>query len=885
MRLAILLFFLPAAPAAVLTVKTTGGTFSPVTRANIQAAFTAAACGDEIQIEAGTETLIDNTLELHKDCAEGNEVVVTTTMKSWLPDSDTRITPSYRPLIPMLRLQTNTNRGYIPILNVGSTAGNPHLSATNRGIKIVGIGFMAPAFLAGHTTRSWGFIRAGDYAVCNPDLAANANLTFDRLYMTSDFSATGQNGGAFKMAGNNIKIINSFLDDFHQWGEYQPGIMANNGGNNYLIRNNYLGTGMTEHVHFGNDGPFCQAGLVVPTGIVIEHNHAYKSLRWYAGTPYASGELSAMKNYFECKSCQDVDIRWNTGENSWANVQGQHNAITLTTRIRVNQAGTSGNEHDSSAKATNPTRANVDGTRTVVTLSCGTPGPTCNYENATGGKFDPVWTIGGCISLATVADPDGYQWEARQITAVNSATEVVVSPAFSASGLSDRRWSMSQCFNKVQDVRIFGNFWKNTVTELSFHPRDTSLGRGGTGGNVQYHNNISVASSPYYSNCCVLGYSSKVTWQGTASDYPISGFSFRNNTGAYGTAVAGTSGGQSDITRDTDGNFQFGTAITVVHETGGLYQNIAVENNLWGTTRWNVFGAAQFNESTADAATSRLRYNTAIGMTQSGYEPCAGNRVCGSPASFYSGTAFRPGFRNVAGNDFAIRPTSVYARAGTDGRDIGADPRQVASIRDLSVKPASDYIVFSWSLPEPLRQMPCSLEVSPDSSLIHDSGTYTVVNALRPDYFRRADSDRSNPRALQTAAGTRRWFQVGENTVVTGDDGAEHPLALTPKTAYHYRLMCGGATERGTVRTLPPAEAALSPVQIDARASVGALMRARYGSIVGGVAIGSAVPCASGCRISIPAAPGKPLLYYLDELDAHGAVVRTGVNPAVIPIG
>ena len=43
-----------AAFGAIITVTQTGGTYSPVTRANVQAAFAAASCGDEIQIEAGS---------------------------------------------------------------------------------------------------------------------------------------------------------------------------------------------------------------------------------------------------------------------------------------------------------------------------------------------------------------------------------------------------------------------------------------------------------------------------------------------------------------------------------------------------------------------------------------------------------------------------------------------------------------------------------------------------------------------------------------------------------------------------------------------------------------------------------------------------------------
>jgi len=891
MRLAFLfLALLSSAPAAVLTVTTTGGTFSPVTRANLQAAFDAAACGDEIQIEAGTEILIDRTLELHKDCPPGNEVVVTTTKKDWLPAPDARITPSYRPVIPMLRLQANTGQGYIPIINIGSASGSGYaVSATNKGIKLVGIGLMAPENVTAGSTRAWPFVKLGDVGVCGPALANNQNLTLDRVYMTGMFPnpvTAGMNmSSAIQAAGNNISILNSFFDDFYVTSEYSPGIMINNGGTGYLIRNNYLGSGMTESIHFGNSGPACQAGKVVPSDIVVEHNHSYKSLRWYPNTPYFARQ-TILKNFFECKSCQNAIFRWNTGENSWQNSDGQYYALTLTTRTNPTQAGATGVEHPSSAKSTNAVRANVDAARTTVTLSC--PSPPCAYTAQNGFDYNPHWTVGGCIALATVADPPSpYSgWEQREIVSVTDPWTLVVSAPFSESALTDRRWDAHMCFNKVQNIQAYGNFWKNVAAEVLFGPRDSSGGSGGTGGNLQYENNISVATSPYFLSNNLPAWITKVALTTTYAELsPIVGFSVRHNTGMYGTPQAATRGVQHpDNQRDADGNLKFGGGVGI-EEQKGLFRNIAIENNLWGPALGGPgMGKLTFDAATENSSSSRYRYNSGPTVNPWAYEPCSGNRICNSPAAFYGGTAFRPGFRNVAGNDFSLRSTSIYARAAADGQDLGADTRQVALIRDLTVKPVSDHLLFSWSLPEPLRQMPCSLEVSPDAALIRDSGFYTVVNALRPDYFRRADSDHANPRALKTASGTRRWFQVGEDAVVTGDDGLDHSLALTPDTDYYYRLMCGGAVERGVVRTLPAPAAAAGVVQVHARSSAGVQARVRYGSIAGGLINGAPVPCSGGCRIDIPAVPGRSLVYYLDELDSQGAVVRAGLNPTVTPV-
>ena len=93
------------------------------------------------------------------------------------------------------------------------------------------------------------------------------------------------------------------------------------------------------------------------------------------------------------------------------------------------------------------------------------------------------------------------------------------------------------------------------------------------------------------------------------------------------------------------------------------------------------------------------------------------------------------------------------------------------------------------------------MEVSPNSNLTTDLGSYQVVNALRPDYFIRADSDRSNKRASHSDDRLVRKFQVGQNKQEADDNGQMRNLALNPGTDYYYRLMCGGATERGSVRT------------------------------------------------------------------------------------
>ena len=185
-----------------------------------------------------------------------------------------------------------------------------------------------------------------------------------------------------------------------------------------------------------------------------------------------------------------------------------------------------------------------------------------------------------------------------------------------------------------------------------------------------------------------------------------------------------------------------------------------------------------------------------------------------------------------------------------------------------------------------MKNMGCQLEVSPDSNLINDLGNYTVVNSLRPDYFIRADSDRSNKRATSSGDGLLRWFQVGQNVEETDDNGDLRNLALSSDTDYHYRLMCGGATERGSIRTEKEPSDTVNrsniQVEIRAKANKGTQIRPRFGVNKLTVASAPAQTCTSECVIQISGVVGSQLIYYLDELDQLGNLVFQSTRPTVL---
>jgi hypothetical protein len=224
-------------------------------------------------------------------------------------------------------------------------------------------------------------------------------------------------------------------------------------------------------------------------------------------------------------------------------------------------------------------------------------------------------------------------------------------------------------------------------------------------------------------------------------------------------------------------------------------------------------------------------------------------------------------------------------QGGHDGADVGADPGNMPLLQGLTVTPMSRAVLFQWRVPTVMASVGCQIEVSPGSGLLNDDADYTVVNALRPDYFQRADSDRTNPRALKSSDGRQRWFQVGDSSVATGNDGQAHDLSLTPSATYYYRLLCGGAMERGSFQTAG-ADSGTSAITVDAHSSVAGAtqVRARYGVLSSTLTTGSPVACASGCTLSIPAVSGTSILVYVDELDGSNNVLYTSATPRLLAV-
>ena len=813
--------------AGIITITSIGGTFSPVTSSNLQKGFDLAKCGDEIQIEAGSilrtgaevnEVVIDGSkmtirtpyahhfavgesLKISglngtvsslnksqfpvtsvpepnlavlglgerksasfdgtysnsgitvftrgfqikydpakKDCKEGTEIVITTTKKNWLPDPDMRITPSYRPLLPTLQLIGDPL--YVPLVSVNDKV---------AGLKFVGVSFQKIGLLD-YIYYSFFDISSSTTIADESQLAQR--ISFDRNLFHTDHQLGNNWKNTFNLRSKGFAFINNFVDDLvgkPSDGETYISAVGTAFGP-FTIRNNYVCCAIGIPFIWGARDVDYTTNNPNSNDILLEHNSFYTSPKHYPTSPTYVGDAyhGIVKNCSELKGGVNAIFRWNTCENQFSGGGAQWYGFTFTARASAGPG---------------PGTCSLDGTRTVITC------PQLNQQN-------PIQ--GHVIGVNTGLTGDAkYQW--RTVVSINKATRsYTVSQPFSLSvGTSNLVYVyVSNPGNKVDNVQVYGNYFKNVASmslilgEDEIYPVRTE--------NISFRNNLMVYDSPFFRTAPGLQFRvSPFVINLAGKNYQIT-----NNT--------------SYVKPNWNPGVEYRQTMLVL-PTKGVIENIRFHNNLMPYDYIGGDSAETINILAAKGLVTgaSFRNNTLIGSGDA-IQPCKPSDCTGNITK----GKYEPKYRNPEKNDFSLAPGSAYTNAGTDSKDLGIDIEEVAIIRDLIVKAESTSLIFNWRVPRFMAKMGCQLEVSPNSNLTTDLGSYVVVNALRPDYFIRADSDRSNKRAGKSEDGLLRTFQVGQNIEEKDENGQIRSLALDPNTDHFYRLMCGGATERGKVRTL-----------------------------------------------------------------------------------
>jgi hypothetical protein len=266
-------------------------------------------------------------------------------------------------------------------------------------------------------------------------------------------------------------------------------------------------------------------------------------------------------------------------------------------------------------------------------------------------------------------------------------------------------------------------------------------------------------------------------WGGADPSYEIS-----NNT----VYVSGTSSTGGMIHTEIPSTSKF-------LGTGRIFANIVPKNSSgFFATRGETADSTAALESMLNCnpcTTSEVGYNVAMGAATTNYPAgalwtgCASASACSQDWDSTQGYGVTL-FRNRGKRDFRIKAGHTFARNGYAARDIGADMNAVPDIRNLDVTATDRLVRFSYAVTPVMADVPCVAEVNTSPDFL---GSYAgELGAIATHYRKDADDYDAFPRS---PGKIRRNIVIG------------HTVALTAGTAYYYRLSCGGWSERGSFTT------------------------------------------------------------------------------------
>jgi len=332
----------------IVNTPSPGTVRGPVTTlSGLQTAYAAAACGDIIQITAGS-SITGPWSPAGKVCDNAHYITVESTgiSNGNFPAQGTRTTPCW------------SNVGVLPNRPVYSCATPAQLTAkiiapnSSSSVILNGtdhIRFIGIEFTRITTPHSFIFMLV-DFRTSG---ATQPNhIIFDRCWFHGvnadgqfpQVSATDTSTvrAIYLAQANYVGMIDSYFSDFYVNGSVSTtgqtdaqaitggiGTVANTNWGAYKIVNNHI-EGSTEGIIFGGGpGPaltptgctiFVNCNLDVPTDAEVRRNNFFKPLSWISPSGATSG-WPVVKNGFEMKSCARCLFEGNTIYNVWPEAQ------------------------------------------------------------------------------------------------------------------------------------------------------------------------------------------------------------------------------------------------------------------------------------------------------------------------------------------------------------------------------------------------------------------------------------------------------------------------------------------------------------------------------------------------------------------------------------
>jgi hypothetical protein len=289
-------------------------------------ALAAAACGDIIEIEAGSELSGHFTFPA-KSCDANHYITVRTSGYASLPAEGVRVTPCYA---AVASLPGRPDFNCVSLANVMAKIASPDalaaitFAAGANHYRLIGLEI---AHGTNNPSYNGGLIRS---------LNGMDHIIFDRIYCHGhgSYDETGRclNLGT----GNYMAVIDSFISDFHCISNSTSGCGDSQGitlggtetgfpENTWKIVNNFI-EASTENMMAGGGGrgPGC---CVVPSDVEIRRNHLFKPwviwdpLDCHTGiclpNPNYIGIKFSTKNSFELKTGKRFLIEGNVWDTAW----------------------------------------------------------------------------------------------------------------------------------------------------------------------------------------------------------------------------------------------------------------------------------------------------------------------------------------------------------------------------------------------------------------------------------------------------------------------------------------------------------------------------------------------------------------------------------------
>jgi hypothetical protein len=829
---------------------------------DIQAAINEAQLGDTITIQAGVTWTVSSSLILHRKTAGSGQLTIRTSSDdSVLPAPGTRITPAYRALLAKLQLTSATN-----IIRIEQS------SNAVENYSFIGIWFSTAVGLDSNTDMVRLWAPSSDPEVIKTITnASNTTPVTVKMSSTSGLSA-----------GDHVIV---------------SGQTGNTGANGWWAISNITATTVDLDGTTGN-GTFAGTTSLMkiaqwdasqtPNNIVFDRclfladplSTARQAIR-------AAGRNITIENSY----CDQIKAQTDSQCVSMPSTPGP---ITITNNFLGGGPG----ETILTGGAV-PNLAGPDGTgqnATDVTIT-----HNAIYKDPALYKYE-TWSPGAWVRQGKIINGgNGYHY-----IAVTSGTTGASAPAFPTALCPTPPTLSAGCYLVDGGVTWERNWFTNSDNWVMKNLVELKTGK-----RVTIRWNTLDGSWPGGQTGAAL--TVRAGMQGFIGYGRNEDLEFGNNVvrdallfatispvGDYGNGITGDINLHDNLFLPDMGSTQSGGSYTifmsppsitppyfkglrVVHNTIGrnpaagfwhlgngtsLYDSPVITDNLF-----NISGNPYpliCSACPSFAARKAALDNKTVGGYTFTNNVVAGENLFSWPKGNYDTAWGAIGFTDIGKSDYRLRNSNSFVGRGTDGKDLGADTTQLPLIRNLTVTPTDRLALFTWSVTEPIQDIPCVIEVSADRDLS------TTISDMDPTRYARpgsSDDDRL------PKIGLSRTMIIGANA------------ALASEATYWYRLHCGGAFEQGGFTTLAPltGSSAFSVSKQPGRGSSnfvavewGTSYSRAADSISGGGVVTATCNARGPCAATFQVPSGTVAYYRLQEHDAGG---HTIAGPVVLRAG